>query len=531
MKPADALSVVNALVRDGLLTPHEQHAVLEIGKQTGGGLHTALRRLGSVDPDLLARTYQRVCSYEFLDLDVSQADTTAFNHVDLSTLRELGAIPLGVDQQGRCTVASPTPDDLEHRDAVQALVPSKRLRWAQCEAPALERAFARLRPPYDQLHHMIESGVDDAVALVDRLLYAAITQRASDIHVHPEQGFARLRLRIDGVLETAGVITQSFNAAVSVRLKVLAELDIADARAVQDGRFSQTICGEEQRFRVSVLPTDNGESIVVRVLSADRSATPLDELGLDPDSLTALRNAAAVQDGLLLIVGPTGSGKTTTLHALLELLRGPGRNVMTLEDPVEYTAPWLRQTSINTRHGIDYCDGVRAALRQDPDALLIGEIRDAESAHMAWRAAMTGHRVLSTVHATGALAAIPRLRDLGIGSPLLASQLVAIAGQRLMRRLCPDCAPRGAPPYTESNGCETCSGRGYLGRFPLVEVLTCDLRVRNAVAAERPLADLAAETGFVTLAEHAWRAVQRGITTVAEYQRVIGPAPEGWTDA
>lgn len=525
-------ALLHHLVDEGLLSRHERFAVSQLAQQTGGNLNIALQRLGTVEPCALAAAYKRAREYPFVDLDAFRFESSEHTLLAMDCLQELRVYPVEIDPIERhIKIASTAPSRLDHRDAVQAFLSDYTLSWLQCDEAALQRAYARLAPPGEQLCRMIESGLGDAVEVVGELLFQAVMQQSSDIHIQPEEGFARLRLRIDGVLESVGLVGPELYAAVCGRIKVLAELDVADTRSVQDGQFSQALCGEEHSFRVSVLPTDRGEAIVVRLLAADRRAVPLEVLGIDADSMRQLRAAAAVQDGLLLIAGPTGSGKTTTLHSLLDLLKGPACNVITLEDPVEYSTPWLRQTSVDSEHGIDYADGVRAALRQDPDVLLIGEIRDAESARMAWRAAMTGHRVLSTVHSTGAIAGLARLQDLGIGPALMASQLVAIAAQRLVRRLCPDCASQGQPPFSDAPGCKACRGRGYVGRIPVVEVLRFDSIVREAVETGCGHGEIARRAGFVSIAERAWSAVLQGLTTVEEYRRVIGPPPVGDHDA
>lgn len=523
--------LLDVLSREQLISTHERHALSGIAASADGNMDLALRRLGTIPDARLCEIYKRSSLYPFIDLDSVPLEQVAYQHFAADLLRDHKAVPLNLSgAEGVVSVASLTPADLAHRDAVQSQLHGVELKWFRCSEHAFERLCARVLPDVTPLQQLIEAGDDNAVAVFDQLILQAVTQRASDIHLQPESGFARIRLRIDGVLETAGLVSMALCTALGVRIKVLAELDIADSRSTQDGQFSAVVCGSEHRFRVSVLPTDCGESIVVRVLASDQRAPSLDSLGLAMDSVKLMHAALARQDGLILMAGPTGSGKTTTLHAMVEHLREPGCNIITLEDPVEYTAPWLRQTSVQRNGGIDYAQAIKAALRQDPDVLLIGEIRDADSARNAWRAAMTGHRVLSTVHATGALAALPRLLDLGIAPDFLASQLVAVIAQRLMRRICGHCAPTCSPPFQHAAGCPACRQRGYLGRFAVAEVLCCDTELSHAIELNRSRAEIeekAARVGFVPMAEHAWHAVLAGNTTVDEYRRVIGPPPRG----
>ncbi|MEM9603558.1 MAG: GspE/PulE family protein [Pseudomonadota bacterium] len=520
--------LVQSLVRAGLLTRHEQHAVDNLVQALGEGALGAVRRLDTVDAQVLFETLDRINPYPQVNIDTVAPDARALALFSPEWLSAWQVIPFALSDGGdEVSVACGQPGDLATRDAVQAQVPDLTVLWFRCEPLDLARALTRLRASAERLQAVIESGDDNAVAIVDQLLQRAVIHRASDIHVQPEAGFARLRLRVDGVLETAALVSSSQCQALCVRLKVLAGLDVADSRAVQDGHVTRVFWSEEHRFRLSVLPTDQGEAIVLRVLSTDSRALPLDALGIDAESMALLHGALARHDGLLLMAGPTGSGKTTTLHALLETYRGPQQNILTLEDPAEYTAPWLRQSSIDPQHGIDYADGVRAALRQDPDVILIGEIRDPESARMAWRASMTGHRVLSTVHASSAVAVVPRLVDLGVSRALIANQLAAVVSQRLLRRLCVHCAPSTPPPLDDAVGCDACQGRGYRGRLAVVEVLRFDDAVCEATEMNRPLRGALDAVGFVPLARRAWQAVCAGRTTVAEYRRVIGVPPTG----
>ncbi len=377
------------------------------------------------------------------------------------------------------------------------------------------------------------------------MLAEAVRQGASDIHFQPGAAGLALRYRVDGVLRLAHSLHRDYWPPLAVRVKVLAGLDIAESRAPQDGRFSQQVAGREIDFRVASLPTTQGENIVLRVLDRARGIVPLTGLGLDEASLQRLRLMVARPSGLMLVCGPTGSGKTTTLYSLLNHLNSPAVNIMTLEDPVEYPLADIRQTSLAEGLRLDFASGVRALLRQDPDILLIGEIRDEDTAAMALRAAMTGHQVFSTLHATAALGALPRLFEMGIEPALLAGNLSGLMAQRLVRKLRPECIE-----WVMANALErrllgmaegehrkhprpTASARqavhgGYAGRIALMELLRVDRAMDELIARNagpRELALAARGAGFVALAEVASERVLAGLTTLEEIARVVDLTP------
>ncbi|WP_341676153.1 GspE/PulE family protein [Niveibacterium sp. SC-1] len=373
------------------------------------------------------------------------------------------------------------------------------------------------------------------VRLVDALLVDAVKRGASDIHFEPEAAFLRVRYRIDGLLRQIRALHRSHWAAMSVRLKVMAKLNIAENRAPQDGRISLHVSGREIDFRIATQPTIHGENIVLRVLDRQRGIVPLEDLGLTRAQLDGLTRLIARPEGLLLVTGPTGSGKTTTLYSILQHLSHEGINVMTLEDPVEYPMPLLRQTSVSEAVKLDFANGVRAMMRQDPDVILVGEIRDADTASMALRAAMTGHQVFSTLHTRSALGVVPRLRDLGVKPDVMEGNIMGAIGQRLVRRLCERCRhPRaasetehrltGCAEVYEAPGCSHCEFRGFRGRSAIMELLRFDADLDGLVArgaSGRELDEAARAKGFISLAEDGLRRVADGTTSLAELARVV----------
>ena len=414
------------------------------------------------------------------------------------------------------------------------------------------------------------------VRLVDVLLSDAVKRGASDVHFEPEAGFLRVRYRIDGVLRQVRSLHRDYWSAIAVRLKVLCGMNIAETRAPQDGRMTLSVSGRDIDYRVSSLPTAHGENIVLRVLDRSRGIVALDALGMSPHALAELRRMMERPEGVILVTGPTGSGKTTTLYSILAHLDREAVNVMTLEDPIEYPMSRIRQTSVNEAVKLDFANGVRSLMRQDPDILLVGEIRDADTAAMTFRAAMTGHQVYSTLHSNSAVGAIPRLLDVGASPGVLAGNIIGIVAQRLVRRLCPECrepatataaaaaqdhraGPRsrrlageaetatgavtgagagtcagagagaagdpGTPfPPFRPVGCARCDHQGYRGRIALTEVLRFDAEL-DALAARRApaheLLEAAERQGFVTLARDALRRVADGSSTLEEVSRVV----------
>jgi type II secretory ATPase GspE/PulE/Tfp pilus assembly ATPase PilB-like protein len=325
-----------------------------------------------------------------------------------------------------------------------------------------------------------------------------------------------------------------------VRLKVMSGMNIAETRAPQDGRISLMLSGHPVDFRVSAQPTTHGENIVLRILDRDKGIVPLEELGLQPDELKTLKLMLARPEGIILVTGPTGSGKTTTLYSVLNFVNTEGVNIMTLEDPVEYPMAMIRQTSVNEVVKLDFASGIRSMMRQDPDIILVGEIRDQETAEMAFRAAMTGHQVYSTLHTNSSIGAIPRLMDLGVLPDLMAGNIIGVIAQRLMRRICPHCrAPYEPDPATrrllnmdeaddrpiyQPVGCAKCDNQGYKGRVAIMEVFKLDSEIDELIARRatgREIRSAAAAKGFRSLAEDAVNRVILGQTSLEEISRVV----------
>jgi len=374
------------------------------------------------------------------------------------------------------------------------------------------------------------------VRLIDAILIDAVKRAASDIHIEPEAGFVRIRYRVDGVLRQVRSFHYDYHAPLCVRIKVMAELDISETRAPQDGRISLNVAGSPIEFRVSALPTVHGENIVLRVLDRQRGLVGIDDLGMHEDSLASIKLMMARPEGLILVTGPTGSGKTTTLYSMLNVVSNESVNVMTMEDPVEYPLPLLRQTMVNDQIKLDFASGIRAILRQDPDVILLGEMRDEETAEMALRAAMTGHQVFSTLHANTAVGAIARLSDMGVDRSVMGGNIIGIVGQRLIRALCVACKAPREPDEMEQEilgdcvkvyepvGCAKCDQQGYKGRAAITEVLRFTPKLDDLLLAGSPpseILEVAQVSGYRSLAVDAVDRVRSGFTSLDEVGRVI----------
>jgi type II secretory ATPase GspE/PulE/Tfp pilus assembly ATPase PilB-like protein len=378
------------------------------------------------------------------------------------------------------------------------------------------------------------------VRLVNSLLIDAVKQNASDIHFEPEEFFIRLRYRVDGVLKQIRLLHRSFWPAVLVRLKIIAEMNISETRLPQDGRINLKVAGRRIDFRVASQPSLHGENVVLRILDRDKGIVPLKDLGLQPDVLQEIQYMMGKPIGIFLVTGPTGSGKTTTLYSILNQLNEVGINIMTLEDPVEYPMEMIRQTNVNEEIGLSFSTGIRSLMRQDPDVILVGEIRDEDTATMAVRAAMTGHQVYATLHANSVFGAIPRLLDIGVEKSILSGNIIGILAQRLVRKLCPYCKetyqavdvemklmnqPTNLPmTLHKAKGCSRCNHTGYKGRVSVVEVLRFDSELDEMVlqgVSGKPFVERAYAKGFQSMAMMGFRLVMDGTTSLDELARVI----------
>ncbi len=450
-----------------------------------------------------------------------------------SFLRAHSILPIKSSDDSLCCVLS-DPSDHWVKTAI-AFAVEQPVIWALAReadiAQAIESLYFKVNDEEPVQHHLFESDAarlkelaSDApvIRYVDRLIDSASGSGASDIHLEMAETGLKARLRIDGVLRVATSPTAALSAAVVSRVKLLAGLDIAERRLPQDGRMRQTVRGRDLDFRVATVPGVHGEGVVIRIL--DRQSLPKDfiSLGFDTETEAAFKAAISQSEGIVLVTGPTGSGKTTTLYAALNQLNDNACKILTVEDPIEYLLDGIVQVQVEPKIGRTFAGTLRSFLRQDPDIIMVGEIRDKETAETAIQAALTGHLVLATLHTNDAPSAVTRLRDMGIPGYLLASTLQAVLAQRLVRRLCPDCC---GTQEQKSTSCKTCSGSGYSGLLALTEVMTVDETLRPMIMDDlsaSALASAAKNHGFITLKEAGEKAVAKGLTSHSEVLRVTG---------
>lgn len=548
------------LVSRGVTTTDQINIALTEQKKTKELLGKILVRLGFATDAIINDVIGGVIGQDTVDLTTAIADSEAIGMIPNEMARRLKVLPINFNSEHQIlTVAMADIFDVVAIDQMNAhLAGVAELEPVLGGESEIEKAidqFYGFELSVDGILREIETGEIDyqsldaesdeysqpVVRLVNALLADAVKRGASDVHFEPEDGFLRFRYRIDGVLRQIRSLHKNYWSALAVRLKVMAGMDIAETRAPQDGRITLSLSGSTVDFRVSTLPTVYGENIVLRVLDRQKGIVSLEALGLKDEELTTLKLMVGRPEGIILVTGPTGSGKTTTLYSILGYLNTESVNIMTLEDPVEYPTTMIRQTSANENSRLDFASGIRALMRQDPDIILVGKIRDEDTASMALRAAMTGHQVFSTLHTNSALGAIPRLLDIGVKPDILAGNIIGIVAQRLIRKLCEKCKEAYEIGDLErsllnlkstdkqqviyrAKGCQVCDGQGYKGRMSLIEVLQFDSDMDELVArhgTSKEILRMALSKGFKPLADVGSTRVIDGSTSIEEVARVV----------
>lgn len=558
--PVSQLPLGQTLLAQGIISPDQLKIALTEQRKLKTPLGKILVQLGFVTEATIRDTLSESLGQVAIDLSNTIIDHEALALVPKDVARRYQVLPVDFDRQTRkLLLAVADPSNVVALDQIRALVKDD-IRIEQVLAResdisiGIEQHYG-FELSIDGILNEIETGEIDyqslttdfeeysqpVVRLVDALLNDAVKRNASDIHFEPEQGFLRIRYRVDGVLRQIRSLHKNYWSAMVVRLKVMSGMNIAETRAPQDGRISLSLSGRAVDFRVSAQPTTHGENIVLRILDRQKGIVPLDDLGLQPEELKLLQLMMARPEGIILVTGPTGSGKTTTLYSILNHVNTEGVNIMTLEDPVEYPMGMIRQTSVNEVAKLDFATGIRSMMRQDPDVILVGEIRDRETAEMAFRAAMTGHQVYSTLHTNSAIGSIPRLQDLGVLPDILAGNIIGVIAQRLLRKLCMNCREPYRPDdemtrrilgvdntwrgeIYRSVGCPECDNTGYRGRMAIMEIFKMNQDIDELIALRstgREIREAARKTGYRTLAEDAVARILAGLTDIDEVSRVV----------
>lgn len=547
------------LIHQGLISEDELKIALVEQRKSGRKLGEILEYMGFLSQDSLRDTVGQSVGFHTISLVGILPDPQALSFIQEPFARANKVMPVVYDAESQLLkVALTNPEDIITIDRLRRHIQHREVRlefFVASEKEILEVIdhYYGYELSIDGILKELETGEINVMALTqsdeyshpvvrlaNSLLTDAVKQNASDIHFEPEEFFIRLRYRIDGVLKQIRLLHRSFWPALLVRLKIIAEMNISETRLPQDGRINLTVAGRRIDFRASAQPTLHGENIVLRILDREKGIVPLKQLGLQPDVLQEIQYMMAKPIGIFLVTGPTGSGKTTTLYSILNQLNEVGINIMTLEDPVEYPMAMIRQTNVNDDIGLTFSTGIRSLMRQDPDVILVGEIRDEDTATMAIRAAMTGHQVYATLHANSVFGAIPRLLDIGVEKSILSGNIIGILAQRLVRKLCTHCkTPYDASDFEKqlmgydvnqplklhkATGCQSCANTGYKGRVSVVEVLRFDTELDEMVLqgiSGKPFVERAYAKGFQSMASMGFRLVFDGTTSLEELARVI----------
>ncbi len=548
------------LIAQGIISEDQLRIALLEQMKSNQPVGKLLVSLGFVSETTLREALSESLGKLSIDLSRAVIDPSALKLVPRELAKRHHILPLDFDAEShRLTLALADINDIVALDKVRSQLNAElEIETLLAGESEIDRAIDQYygyELSIDGILHEIETGEIDwkslqsssdeysqpVVRLIDAILADAVKRDASDVHFEPEANFLRIRYRIDGMLRQIRALHKSYWPAMAVRIKVMSGMNIAETRAPQDGRINLVLSGRQVDFRVAAQPTIHGENVVLRILDRQKGIVPLEGLGLAEDHLDLLKLMIARPEGIILVTGPTGSGKTTTLYSVLNHINSEGVNIMTLEDPVEYPMALVRQTSVAESAKLDFANGIRSMMRQDPDVILVGEIRDTDTAEMAFRAAMTGHQVYSTLHTNSAIGAIPRLLDIGILPDLMAGNIIGIVAQRLVRRLCPGCktpyqaeahesrllgipAEGPRPVIYRPCGCERCDFQGYRGRIAIMELLRMtpamdELVARRATA--REIRNEATRQGFRPLADDGLRRVLDGSTSLEELSRVV----------
>ena len=547
--------ISDVIVELGYVDGYRVEAAIQEARMAGRSPESVLLEQGLIDADKLARAVAERYGLDHIDLGAYSVDMGAANLLSVGAARRYRAVPVGFIDEDTLLLAMVDPANVLAVDDIQMMT-GLRCRVAVAADDDLDALIGRLNRLETAVTEAVEEeeevegeaevtdlreSAEDApvIKLVYSILGQAVNDGASDIHFEPEEGDMRVRFRVDGVLSEAARVPKRMVSGVVSRIKIMSELDIAEKRVPQDGRVSVTVEDNQVDLRITTLPTQKGEGASVRILDKSQSLRTLDELGMEGSGRDRFQTSFAKPYGAVIVTGPTGSGKSTTLYAALSELDSTEKNVVTIEDPVEYQLDGINQIQVNRKAGLDFATGLRSILRADPDVIMVGEIRDGETARIAIEAALTGHMVLSTLHTNDAPGAIARLHEMKIEHFLTTSAIECVVAQRLARKLCAHCKRRtvlrmdalleagfrvGADIEAyEPLGCARCGRSGYRGRVGLYSVMHMSHGIKEltiAGAPETELASTAREEGMLTLREAGLQKVRDGVTSIEEVARV-----------
>ena len=549
--------ITDAVIDLGYATREQVEQAISQARTAGRPPEQVLLEQGAIDDEQLSRAAAERYGLDFVDLAVYKVDMGAANLISVKSARRHQAVPIGFVDEGTLLLAMADPANVVALDDVQmgtgyncrvAVAPASDIDSLVGKLSTLQStvADAIAEDEQEEVDEAVEvtdirASAEDApvIKLVNSILGQAVTEGASDVHFEPEEGEMRIRFRVDGVLQEMARVPKRMVAGVVSRIKIMSELDIAEKRIPQDGRVGVTVEEHRVDLRVTTLPTQRGEGASIRLLDETAALLTLDDLGMAGQERQRFENSFRKPYGAVLATGPTGAGKSTTLYAALQMLNNVDKNIVTIEDPVEYRLNGVNQIGVHRKAGLDFASGLRSVLRADPDVIMVGEVRDAETARIAVEAALTGHMLLTTLHTNDAPGAITRLNEMGIESFLTSSAVDCVVAQRLARLLCPHCKRRVLVPQAalaeagfrvgadleayEPVGCARCHRIGYRGRIGIYSVMVMSERLKEMVvslAPESEISKVAIEEGMMTLREAGLAKVRAGVTSIEEVARV-----------
>ena len=554
----DKRANIDLLIKKGIITEEQVERAKEEIVKTGITIERALEKLGFISEADIAKVAADSLGVPFIDLSDYLIDAEVTKFVPEATAKKFKAVPL-FKIGNSLTVAMVDPRDIEAIDEIRAkakvAIVDPVLSTPSMIQRAIDQYYGAAASADDLMKELtpeklearlkqnkpLSEIAEDApvIKLVSLIITQAVKEKASDIHIEPAEDKVLIRYRIDGILHEAQGLPKHLQSALASRVKVMAKMDIAETRNPQDGRIQLKMENKSLDLRVSSFPTVNGENIVIRILDKSTALLSLTDLGFLGDDLKDFDKLIRRPNGIILVTGPTGSGKTTTLYAALSTINTIEKNIITIEDPVEYEIPLIRQTQVNPKAGFTFANGLRSILRQDPDIIMVGEIRDKETAEIAIQASLTGHLVFSTLHTNDAVSALTRLLDMGIEPYLIASSVIGVLAQRLVRLICPKCKEKYTPSDEmlkdlglsagvelyrgRAEGCMHCRNTGFSGRISIFELLVMNSEIKDMVTAKKSANEIqkkALSLGVRTLYEDGIEKIKQGITTAEEVLRV-----------
>ncbi|MFA6358233.1 MAG: ATPase, T2SS/T4P/T4SS family [Candidatus Omnitrophota bacterium] len=547
------MEIVDLLLKSSLVTADQIDKAREEVKRTGMKIEKALEKLGFITEEEITKARADATGVPYMNLEDYVIDANLTGLISESVANKYKAVPL-FRIMDTLTIAMLDPKDIEALDHIRRLAKVSNVEPVLVSQKSIDIVLNAYygagnsvgeiikciehKKPFDEKGALTEMAEEPPIIkLVNILISDAVKDRVSDIHIEPEAELVRVRYRIDGILHEVHTLPKKLQSAIISRIKILSDMDIAESRRPQDGKISLKLENKDLDIRVSIFPTVHGENVVMRLLDRASILLGLKDLGFTKENLEIFEKMIQQPNGIILVTGPTGSGKTTTLYSALSTISSMEKNIITIEDPVEYELPLIRQTQVNVKADVTFANGLRSILRQDPDVIMVGEIRDKETAEVAIQASLTGHLVFSTLHTNDAPSSLTRLIDMGLEPFLISSSVILIVAQRLVRQICPKCKDEHSPSeatlkdlgldikekFYHGKGCNLCKNSGFIGRIGIFEILVLNETMRKMVEEKNSADEIkrrAIESGMKILRDDGLKKARQGLTTIEEILRV-----------